>query len=408
MADSSTSDSPLTVVFAGGGSGGHLYPALSIAAELHRRVPDARVVFYGTGRAIDDRILSAVRGEFVRQDVRPLSNRPWRWPGFAYCLYRERRSCRARFFAARPDVVIGTGGFASAPAVREAARAGIPCGLLNPDCIPGKANRYLAPHVNAVFAQWEETAAFWPNSIPVVVSGCPIRQGFADATRESGIRRFELDPTRRTILVTGASQGARTINQAIVANAEFLAAYPDWQVLHLTGDADFEAIRAAWSSRGVVATVLAYTEHMAEALAAADLVVSRAGASTLAEITAKGRASILFPYPFDKDRHQTENAKCLERRGAAVVIDDEIESERNAPKLRDALGKLMGDRSGAEALATAARRMARPDAASVIVDALLAWTRTAGGADRRVGFASRDRSTSNDAIDAAESVQSTF
>ncbi len=369
---------PLTVVFAGGGSGGHLYPALAIAAELRRRVPDARIVFFGTGRAIDDRILGAVQGEFVRQGVQPLSNRPWRWPGFAYCLYRERRSCRTRFELDRPDVVIGTGGFASAPAVREAARMGIPCALLNPDCVPGKANRYLAPHVDAVFAQWRETAAHWPDAVHVVVSGCPIRPAFAEARREDGARRFDLDPAKKTLLVTGASQGARTINEAVVANADFLDAFADWQVLHLTGDADFETVRAAWSKRGVQAKVLAYTEYMADALAAADLVVSRAGASTLAEITAVGRASVLFPYPFHKDRHQSENARCLERGGAALVLEDEIDPNANAPKLREALEELISDGGRREAMAGAARRMGRPHAASMIADQILSWTAPTG------------------------------
>lgn len=363
-----------TFVFAGGGSGGHLYPALAIAAELRRRVPDARIVFFGTNRAIDDRILGAVQGEFVRQGVRPLTNRPWRWPGFAYCLYRERRSCRARFDLDRPDAVIGTGGFASAPAVREAARLGIPCALLNPDCVPGKANRYLAPHVDAVFAQWRETAAHWPDAVRVVVSGCPIRPAFAEARREDGVRCFDLNPAKKTLLVTGASQGARTINEALIANADFFSASPEWQILHLTGDADFDAVRGAWFKSSVSAKVLAYTDRMAEALAAADFVISRAGASTLAEITAVGRASVLLPYPFHKDRHQFENARCLERGGAAVLLEDEIDPDANAPKLREAMKELMFDAARREAMAGAARRMGRPRAASMIAEHILSWT----------------------------------
>ena len=334
--------------FAGGGTGGHLYPAIAVAEALRRRRSDARFVFFGTRRRIDRQILDQVECDFVEQDLPPLSLVPWRALSALVGFRRACRACRERFAVARPAAVIGTGGLASVPPVREAARAGIPTALFNPDAIPGKANRHLASLADCVFVQFEESAAHFPRGTNVVVSGCPVRPEFYSATREAGIKRFGLDPRRKTLLITGASQGARTVNQAVVANADFLAAHTGWQTLHLTGDADYELVADAYRGHDCAVQVVAYTHHMAEAMAAADLIVSRAGASTLAEIIAVGRASVLMPYPFHRDQHQSANAGCLARVGGAQVVTDAIDAAVNAPVLRAVLDELMrsGDACG--------------------------------------------------------------
>jgi UDP-N-acetylglucosamine--N-acetylmuramyl-(pentapeptide) pyrophosphoryl-undecaprenol N-acetylglucosamine transferase len=279
--------------------------------------------------------------------------------------------CREQFEADRPAVVIGTGGLASVPAVREAHRAGIATALLNPDAQPGRANRNLSGMADVVFAQWEETAACLPRRTPVAVLGCPVRPEFLRADRAAGIARFGLDPLRNTLLVTGASQGARTINDAILANLDFFESLDNWQILHLTGDRDHEEVRRGYAGRSVRATVLAYTDQMADALAAADLVVSRAGASTLAELTAVGRAGILMPYPYDRGRHQLTNARCLERAGAARIVTDAIDSVVNGEALCGALRELTSRNDLRASMASAARRMGRGDAAERIAERIL-------------------------------------
>ena len=364
---SQRSDAPL-VVFAGGGTGGHIFPALAIAETLRDRDPDVRFTFFGTQRPFDQRIVGRTDCELVQQAMPGLQRAPWRWPRI-YLGYRQaRRLCRSRFEEDRPAVVIGTGGLGSVPAVREAISAGIPTALLNPDVIPGRANRHLVGSVDMVFVQWEEAVKHFPRCANVVVSGCPVRSQFHAVTREAGLERFKLDPARKTLLVTGASQGARSINDAIVANLEFLESQRGWQVLHLTGDLDHKAVREAYVGRSVKSSVLPFTEHMAEALGVADLVVARAGASTLAEVTAVGRASILRPYPHHRDRHQHANARCLVRASAARIVHDKIDPAINAPMVRGVLEQLMTDDEVRKAMAAAARRMGRGQAASQIAD----------------------------------------
>jgi UDP-N-acetylglucosamine--N-acetylmuramyl-(pentapeptide) pyrophosphoryl-undecaprenol N-acetylglucosamine transferase len=171
--------------------------------------------------------------------------------------------------------------------------------------------------------------------------------------------------------VTGASQGARSINEAVIVNLDWLESLPDWQILHLTGEKDHADTAHAYGKRSITGAVVPYTDHMAEALNAADLVISRAGASTLAEITAVGRPSILMPYPYHRDQHQLANANCLAHASATRIVGDAIDPAINAPALRSALEELMTDDDAREAMAAAARRIGHPDAASDVVEHVL-------------------------------------
>ncbi|MGD2108943.1 MAG: UDP-N-acetylglucosamine--N-acetylmuramyl-(pentapeptide) pyrophosphoryl-undecaprenol N-acetylglucosamine transferase [Phycisphaerae bacterium] len=366
------------VAFAGGGSGGHLYPALAIAEAFRASLPGVRFVFFGTRRSIDQRILAEKRCDLVQQSLMGLSRSPWRWPQIFLGLHRSSRDCRVRFYDDQPIAVIGTGGLASVPAVREAARAGIPTAIFNPDAVPGRANRFLARVADLVFTQFEETADRWPRAANVVISGCPVRPAFNRADRDSAVHRLGLNPARKTLLVTGASQGARTLNQAVLANLDYLESLFDWQILHLTGEPDFEEVRDAYAGRPIRAKVWPFTTHMAEALAAADLVIARAGASTLAEITAVGRASILLPYPFHRDAHQLANARCLVRASAARIVRDAVDPAVNGPALHAALEQLVRDEQTRQAMASAARQIGRGQAAKVIANRVIALGRSRG------------------------------
>lgn len=364
------------VALAGGGSGGHLYPALAVAEALASLKPGVRLLFLGTDRVIDGSILSAYDATFVRQAVRPWPSRPWRVPGFVLGWWKSVRACRRLFGEQRPLAVLGTGGYASAPAICEAAKAGIATALLNPDAVPGRANRMLGSRVDAVFAQWSETAEHFNGKAQIHVTGCPVRPEFKTAQRAEGIAHFGLDAGKRVLLVTGASQGARSVNQAVIAAVPALAAkgaWSRWQLLHLTGKAEQEAVAAAYRDQGFLgARVVGYTKHMAAALAAADLVVSRAGASTLAEITAMGCPSILMPYPHHGDQHQVANARVLVKLGAARMVLDRIDPGRNGPVLAEALACLMNDEAELGRLGAAARRVGTTNAAAAVAERLLA------------------------------------
>ncbi len=345
------------IVFAGGGTGGHLYPAIALLGEIRRLKPKARFVFFSSSRSIDRQVLDHADCEFVPQTLRPASLAPWRALGAIQDFRRGCDACRRSFLSDRPAIVLGTGGLASVPAINEAVRLGIPTVLFNPDAWPGKANQYLAAMADAIFVQFPKTVAHLPHCKEVIVTGCPVRPAFLAATRDSGLRCFGLNPNRRVLLITGASQGARSVNQAVIVLAEFLAAQSDWQVLHLTGQADYDSVSASYAKFAESFKVVAYTEQMAEAMAAADLMISRAGASTLAEIMAVGRASILMPYPFHKDRHQWVNAECLADAGGARIVADRIEPAETAPALRDALDELLHSEDIRRRMAAAARNV---------------------------------------------------
>lgn len=328
-------------VIAGGGTGGHLYPGLAVAEAFQRVQPDLEVTIFGTPRPIDKRLADDRGFELVAQAVQAFTGKPWRWPSFFMAFRRSVRAARARFEARMPAVVLGLGGYAAAPAVEVAAKLGVPTAIFNPDAVPGRANRRLAPRVDRVFVQWEDTTQRFGDRASVRCTGCPIRPAFSKATREAGHRILKLDPDKRTLLITGASQGARSINLTILELIDLWKVAKDWQLVHLTGPADLEACRARYVEHGVAARTLAFTEHMAYCMAAADLVICRAGAGTLAEITAMGLPAILMPYPFDRKQHQVENAKVLVKNHAAVLIEDRNDPSNNAERLREELRDIM-------------------------------------------------------------------
>lgn len=371
------------IVFAGGGTGGHLYPALAIAEALRVLQPHIRFRFLGTQRPIDRRILGGGDYDLIQQPVVALRAAPWRWPRILLGFRQASRLCRRTFERDRPDVVIGTGGLGSVPAVRQAVRMGIPTALLNPDALPGRANRHLGHSVDLIFAQWEEALDHFPSSAQVIVCGCAVREAFTSATRDEGIAHFGLDGQRKTLLVTGASQGAQTINQAVLANLDLLESLAGWQVLHLAGEENFEAVRQAYEGRALRVAVVPFTDRMAEALAAADLVVARAGASSLAEFTVMGRPSILMPYPFHRDRHQFANARCLVRALAARILVDKIDPALNGPALRELLEPLLTDDARRTAMAAAALAVGRQDAAQTIARRILGLIHTPRWVRRR-------------------------
>ncbi|MBN2561464.1 MAG: UDP-N-acetylglucosamine--N-acetylmuramyl-(pentapeptide) pyrophosphoryl-undecaprenol N-acetylglucosamine transferase [Phycisphaerae bacterium] len=353
-------------VIAGGGTGGHLYPGLAVAEALRALQPDFDVTVFGTPRAVDKRLTDTRGYELVSQHVRPLSGKPWHWPRFLMAWRRSVKAARERFEARRPAVVLGLGGYAAAPAVVAAAKLGVPTAIFNPDAMPGRANKRLAPQVDRVFVQWEETAERFPGAKEVLCTGCPIRGVFSRANAAKGYASIKLDPDKRTLLITGASQGARSINATAMQLFDLWRVATEWQILHLTGPADLEECRAMYKKHGIAARALAFTEHMAYCMAVADLVVSRAGASTLAEITAMGLPSVLMPYPFDRRRHQLANADVLVRNHAAALVEDKDDPVDNARRLREELRDIMRSEERRRHMARCAGTLGRTGAAEEI------------------------------------------
>ena len=373
------------MILAGGGSGGHLYPGIAVAQRLAELRPDLEPLFLCTRREIDGVILEPSGFRYVEQPIVP----PRRSVGGLLRFWRSWRATndlvgdvlRER----RPAAVLGLGGYAAGVAVKLAASdkfGNVPAAILNPDVVPGKANAYLMRHCRRVLCGFDATvehvAAEHREKCEVV--GCPLRPGIGDGRdRDAAARRLGLDPRLNTLVVTGASQGARTVNEAVVEVVTRLAAdagerpiLQGWQVLHLAGRELGEEARVAWRQTGLDgrARVVDFTPDMADVWAAADLAVSRAGASSCFELLACGVPAVLMPYPFHKDMHQLANARGLERAGAAAVVEDAKEKKANADRLRPVLDALLYDAARRKQMSAAALAAARPDAASLAAAAL--------------------------------------
>jgi UDP-N-acetylglucosamine--N-acetylmuramyl-(pentapeptide) pyrophosphoryl-undecaprenol N-acetylglucosamine transferase len=358
-------------VFAGGGTGGHLFPGLAVAEAVRKRAPDARISFFTTTRALDRDLLGSTPYEQVPQPVQPLTLHPLRLPGFWWSWHKSVQVAGARFRANPPGVVLGLGGYAAGPPVVAARALGIRTAILNPDAIPGRANRHLARYADLVVLQWDVSRERFRPGTHCETFGCPIRSAFAAPDALEGRKHFGLDSGRPVLLATGASQGAHTLNAALMAVwPAFHATHPEWQLLHLTGPADETEVRHAYAAAGSPAQVVSFTAEMPLAIAAADLVISRAGASTLAELTLLGKPSILLPYPYHRDRHQHANAGVLVDGGAAVLIEDRLQPELNAPALRAAIDSL-AEATKRRQMAAAAAKLGKQTAAHDVAAWLL-------------------------------------
>ena len=357
-----------TILLAGGGTGGHLYPGLAVAEALRVSMHDATILFLCTRRDIDKVILEPTGFEFIPQPIVPpvttVGGLLRFWKSWRETKDLVRQVLRER----RPMAVLGLGGYAAGMAVKMAAGRRIPTAILNPDVIPGKANRYLMRYTRAVCCQFEQTAQHVPpeHRHKLKITGCPIRCDIVHRPdRESAIARLQLQPNLQTLVVTGASLGAQTVNEAVLSVLEGMS-LPGWQVLHLAGRDHAAKVSEGYRNLSLPARVIDFTAAMADVWAVADICVSRSGASSCAELTACGVPSVLMPYPFHKDLHQRANAEVLADAGAAVQIDDEKDRKKNAANLKPVIEKLLLDTAQRRAMAEAARKMGRPDAAQAV------------------------------------------
>jgi UDP-N-acetylglucosamine--N-acetylmuramyl-(pentapeptide) pyrophosphoryl-undecaprenol N-acetylglucosamine transferase len=355
----------LSVLIAGGGTGGHLYPGIAVARELTARVPSAMVTFVGTAAGIEARVIpregfrldvirsAGLKGKSLQSLARGLSLLPLSALDAWRVISRHR-----------PAVVIGVGGYSSGPVVALAAARGIPTLLMEQNAMPGITNRLLAPLVSAAAVTYEESVTFF--GAKAFVTGNPVRPEFFD---ERAHAEHASPPGAARVLVFGGSQGAHAINMAMVeAAARLAAAAPRLAITHQSGERDLEVVRDGYRRAGLAARVEPFLFAMDREMKAASLVVCRAGATTLAELTAAGRPSILIPLPTATDDHQRKNAEALVRQGAAQMIE---QAQLTGDRLATAIAALAADEAGRTRMSAAARRMARPDAARAIVDKVL-------------------------------------
>jgi UDP-N-acetylglucosamine--N-acetylmuramyl-(pentapeptide) pyrophosphoryl-undecaprenol N-acetylglucosamine transferase len=358
----------MTIYLAGGGTGGHLYPGISVAQAMKSVLPDAKPLFLCTERDIDRTILEPTGFEFAAQPIVPPVKTVGGLLKFWSAWRATKDMLRRLFKERRPAAVLGLGGYAAGVAVKMAARRKIPAAILNPDVVPGKANLYLLRDVQAVCCQFESTRLHLPapHDAKMRLTGCPIRLEMRQLPpRSDAAKRLGLDPRLQTLVITGASQGAQTVNEGVIASLKSLS-LQGWQILHLSGKDHAAAVREAYREADISAGVIDFTPDMADVWSVANLAISRAGASSCAELTACGIPSILMPYPFHKDMHQRANAKELVDAGAAILVDDQKNAEKNVEKLRPAIESLLYDAPKRQAMSAAARSLGNPDAAEKV------------------------------------------
>ena len=342
----------MRVILAGGGTGGHVIPALAIAQELRAR-HSAEIKFIGTARGLETKLVPAAGFELELIEVGALKNvglvtrlsTLWQLPG---ALLRSRRIIREF----RPEVVIGVGGYASGPAMLAAEMAGVPTLIFEPNLVPGFANRMVARWASAAAVHFDETKRFLPRA---QVTGVPVRKEF-----------FSIPPRAAgappTLLVFGGSQGAAALNRVMMETAAALK-QAGVSVIHQTGERDYNRVQAAYQQSGLSAEVTPFIDRMPEAFARADLLLCRSGASTVAEVAAAGKPAIFVPFPRAADDHQRRNAEALAQAGAAVLLP---EAELTSAGLVKAAGELLADRKRLQEMSAAARKLAHPNAAQDI------------------------------------------
>jgi UDP-N-acetylglucosamine--N-acetylmuramyl-(pentapeptide) pyrophosphoryl-undecaprenol N-acetylglucosamine transferase len=344
----------MRVIIAGGGTGGHVIPALAIAHEL-RSSYGAEVMFVGTSRGIEKRLVPAAGYPLKLIEVGALNR-----VDLATRLKTMLDLPKAMFAAAmlirqfRPDVMIGVGGYASGPAMLMGGIMRLPTIAFEPNVVPGFANRLVARTVKAAAVQFEKTCEYFRNC---QVTGVPVRREF-----------FKVPPrpsdARPTLLVFGGSQGAHAINQAVLGALPRLAeSVPELRIIHQTGEKDYVGAQAAYLKQTIPAEVSPFIDDMPGAFARADLALCRSGASTVAEITAAGKPAILVPLPTAADDHQRYNAEALAKGNAARLLP---QAELSADRLVTEISSLMGNRALLVGMSDAARGFSHPDAAAQI------------------------------------------
>ena len=341
----------MRVLIAGGGTGGHVIPALAIARELKSRY-SAEVLFVGTARGMENRLVPQAGFGLARVKVGALKNVSLiTRMRTLFDLPRAVVEARKIIKIFAPDVVVGVGGYASGPAMAAAIMMRIPTLAFEPNYVPGFANKIVGHRVSAAAVHFEQTQKYFHNA---QVVGVPVRAEFFRVPAAGNNRP-------PTLLVFGGSQGAQAINQAMTAAApEVLRQIPALRIIHQTGERDYNDVQAAYAASGVKAEVSRFIDDMPAAFAGADLLLCRSGASTVAEITAAGKPAIFVPFPRAADDHQRRNAEAIAQGGAAVLVP---QAELTPERLAQVVTELFGDNKRLKEMSERARALSHHDAA---------------------------------------------
>jgi UDP-N-acetylglucosamine--N-acetylmuramyl-(pentapeptide) pyrophosphoryl-undecaprenol N-acetylglucosamine transferase len=360
--------------FAGGGTGGHIYPSIAVAEQILKLDQEAQIHFFISTREIDTQILNQTAFRYTHLPAKGFSVRPEKLIDFGV-LFLKSCSVAKRIIRESSDaVVVGTGGFVAAPVCWSAHRLKVPIALLSVNILPGKADKIIGRWANEVFVQFEETSKYFAKSgAKVDVVGCPLRSGFANPEPAKAIEQLGLRKDKKVLLITGASSGSENINRTVCCLLEKLNIFADeWQIVHLTGRANLEDVKNKYQGAKIAHKVIGYYDAMADLLAGADLVVGRSGAVSVAEYAAAGAPSICIPYPYHKDRHQYLNAGKLAEAGAAVIVEDLPDADERTRGLWEQLEKLMKNEEKRRQMKEGCAEVVKRDTAVKVAERLLA------------------------------------
>lgn len=361
----------MRILLAGGGTGGHIYPALAIAEKMKTLHPECEILYVGTQKGLENRIVPQRKIPFrtivVEGLPRKISPAMFQALGKAVGGCLEARKIVKEF---SPDVVIGTGGYVCGPVVLAARMAGIPAMIHEQNAFPGVTNKILAHFVNRIMVNFQASEQYFVHKERICVTGLPVRQEVLNTERQAGLDYFGFLEEKTTLLVSGGSRGARSLNRAMVAAYPELLKQKDLQILHLTGAADYADTLKALGEKQIYPedypqlNICPYLDEMQYGLAAADFCVGRAGATFLAEITACGLPAILVPYPYAAENHQEYNARALVDQNAAYMI---LDQDLTGDSLRQNILDLYQNREKRLRMAACARAAGKRDALDQIV-----------------------------------------
>lgn len=361
----------MRILLAGGGTGGHIYPALAIAEKLKTLHPDCEILYVGTKRGLENKIVPQRGIPFRTIAVEGLPRKIS--PALIKALGKAAGGCmEARKIVKEfhPDLVIGTGGYVCGPVVLSARMMGIPAMIHEQNAFPGVTNKILARFVNQILVNFKASEQYFVHKERICVTGLPVRQEVLSTTKEAGLEYFNLSKDKVTLLVSGGSRGARSLNQAMADAYPTLVEHPELQIIHATGAAEYENTLKMLENNHVDISkspqiiIKPYIDEMQYALAAADFCVGRAGATFLAEMTACGLPGILIPYPYAAENHQEYNAKALVDQNAAVMI---LDKDLNGETLKEHIVELYNNNDKRNKMAESSKQAGKRDSLDEII-----------------------------------------
>jgi len=371
-------DRPPHIVFAGGGTGGHLFPGLAVAEQLVDDSPYTRITFVGPGKPFERQLVAAAGFDYLQLPCRPLPQRPTQVLPFLLDNLSGYRAASRFLRWQRVAVVVGLGGYASVPMAQAAARSNVPLVLLEQNAVPGRATRWLARSATLVCTAFEQTRRHLHRRCPSRVTGTPIRAGFthrlaalpaiSPGTAGPPLPTPHWNPhhavkPHKQLLVLGGSSGARTLNENVPRALYKIASWlKGWRIVHQSGRPGCESTRRLYQRLGLDATVVPFVVDMPRMMVQSDLAVCRAGGTTLAELAAAGLPAILLPYPYATDNHQSTNAHIFTTSGACLALDEWALSDRLDNHLARAISQLVSNTPKRSAMAAAIHQLAQPDA----------------------------------------------